>query len=100
MNSLLEVSTKILALVGSDSLSEFRLNKLKNLHSFPENIELQCQEIYLCKIQDTEEISDEDLTRLFDLLKIKKDILSEYKSSFFVTPRLGTDYSKLLAKFY
>ena len=61
MNSLLEVSTKILALVGSDSPSEFRLNKLKNLPSFPENIDLQCQEIYLCKIQDTEEISDEDL---------------------------------------
>ena len=90
MNSLLEVSTKILALVGSDSPSEFRLNKLKNLPSFPENIDFQCQEIYLCKIQDTEEISDEDLTRLFDLLKIKKDILSDYKSSFFITPRLGT----------
>ena len=90
MNSLLEVSTKILALVGSDSPSEFRLNKLKNLPSFSENIDLQCQEIYLCKIQDTEEISDEDLTRLFDLLKIKKDILSDYKSSFFITPRLGT----------
>ena len=83
MNSLLEVSTKILALVGSDSPSEFRLNKLKNLPSFPENIDLQCQEIYLCKIQDTEEISDEDLTRLFDLLKIKKGHTFRLQKFFF-----------------
>ena len=52
MNSIIEVSPNIIALIGSVGVSEFRLNQLIQTINSEEITDISCREIYFCELND------------------------------------------------
>ena len=69
MNSIIEVSPNIIALTGSDGVSEFRLKQLRQTIDTAEIKNIRCHEIYFCQLQgNLSTISEEEISKLGNLL--------------------------------
>jgi len=89
MNSIKEISSKVIAIKGKARLSEFRINSLKESLKNKENIDnLECCEIYFISLN--KKLSQDNLNKLNNILSCSP--IFEYDSdfSFTVIPRLGT----------
>ena len=60
MNSIIEVSPNIIAIIGSDNLSDFRLNQLRQSIPSHEHQDIQCHEIYFCQLKEGSSRAEED----------------------------------------
>ena len=91
MNSIIEVSPNIIALTGSDGVSEFRLKQLHQTIDTAEIKNIRCHEIYFCQLQgNLSIISEEEISKLGNLLNANDNTNIFSKSFFFITPRIGT----------
>ena len=91
MNSIIEVSQNIIAVIGSEKPSEFRLERLRELVSPEYAKDLESHEIYFCQLNvDKSLLSKDDLDKLHQLLHGSEDRKSFNNSYFFITPRIGT----------
>ena len=91
MNSIIEVSPNIIALVGSDGVSEFRLKQLRQTIDTAEIKNIRCHEIYFCQLQgNLSKTSEEEISKLSNLLNANDNTNIFSKSFFFITPRIGT----------
>ena len=91
MNSIIEVSQNIIAILGSETSSEFRLSRIRESLSLYKSSDVSAREIYFLKLRkDSSHVSEEDYKQLSDLLagSYAKDIKD--KSFFLLTPRIGT----------
>ena len=69
MNSILEVSKNIIAILGSEKPSEFRLNQLRQTISLEEAKNITYKEIFFCHLNIlSSAISNEELSELSQLL--------------------------------
>ena len=50
MNSIVVVSKNILAIIGSEQTSEFRLNQIRKSISLDDEVGLDIKEIYFCHL--------------------------------------------------
>ena len=91
MNSRIEVSQNIVAILGSETSSEFRLNRIRESLSLDKSSDVCAREIYFLKLRkDSSYVSEEDYKQLSDLL-VGSDIQDIVDKSFFLlTPRIGT----------
>ena len=91
MNSIIEVSQNIIAIIGSEKPSEFRLNQLRETIHIEDAKKIESHEIYFCQLNiDTTLLSKDDLAKLDKLLNGSEDQKSFNNSYFFITPRIGT----------
>ena len=91
MNSIIEVSPNIIALVGSDGVSEFRLKQLRQTIDTAEIKNIRCHEIYFCQLHgNLSKISEEEISKLSNLLNANDNTNIFSESFFFITPRIGT----------
>ena len=91
MNSRIEVSQNIVAILGSETSSEFRLNRIRESLSLDKSSDVCAREIYFLKLRkDSSYVSEEDYKQLFDLLAGSDTQDIKDKSFFLLTPRIGT----------
>ena len=91
MNSIIEVSPNIIALIGSVGVSEFRLNQLIQTINSEEITDISCREIYFCELNDClSKFTENEISRLSNLLNANENIYDLEESFFFITPRIGT----------
>ena len=91
MNSILEVSKNIIAILGSEKPSEFRLNQLRQSISLEEAKNITYKEIYFCHLNIlSTAISNEELSELSQLLNGAEEEDDLEKRPLFITPRIGT----------
>ena len=91
MNSIIEVSPNIIAIIGSDNLSDFRLNQLRQSIPSHEHQDIQCHEIYFCQLKErSSNLSESCIVKLTNLLNSNQLQSSLAESFFFITPRIGT----------
>ena len=91
MNSIIEVSPNIIALIGSVGVSEFRLNQLIQTINSEEITDISCREIYFCEFNDClSKFTENEISRLSNLLNANENIYDLEESFFFITPRIGT----------
>ena len=91
MNSVIEVSQNIIAIIGSEEPSDFRLNQLRQSISLRDAKKIKSQEIYFCQLNTEKSLlSEKNLEELYELLCGSEDKSFLNNSYFFITPRLGT----------
>ena len=91
MNSRIEVSQNIVAILGSETSSEFRLNRIRESLSLDKSSVVSAREIYFLKLRkDSSNVSEEDYKQLSDLLVGSDAQDIKDKSFFLLTPRIGT----------
>ena len=91
MNSIIEVSPNIIAIIGSDNLSDFRLNQLRQSIPSHEHQDIQCHEIYFCQLKEgSSNLSESCIVKLTNLLNSNQAQSNLAESFFFITPRIGT----------
>ena len=91
MNSIIEVSKNIIAFIGSERPSEFRMEKLRQASSLKNPTRLECFEIYFCLLNiPYSSIDKKEIKSLSSLLHGGEDRSFLDKHHFFVTPRIGT----------
>ena len=91
MNSTIEVSQNIIAIAGTETPSEFRLNQLRQSISLEEAKNIESREIYFCELdQDLTSIPEEEIKELSKLLSGSEEISFLNNSFFLITPRIGT----------
>ena len=91
MNSRIEVSQNIVAILGSETSSEFRLNRVRESLSLDKSSDVSVREIYFLKLRkDSSHVSEEDYKKLSDLLVGSDTQDIKDKSFFLLTPRIGT----------
>ena len=91
MNSLIEVSPKIIAILGYENTSEFRLNQLRQSIQIDNAGDIETQEIYFCMLnRNISNIKENELLELLSLLNASDNQSFPDKSFFFITPRIGT----------
>ena len=91
MNSIIEVSPKIIAILGYENNSEFRLNQLRQSIQLDNAGDIETQEIYFCMLnRNISSIKENELLELLSLLNASDNQSFPDKSFFFITPRIGT----------
>ena len=91
MNSILEVSKNIIAIIGSEKPSEFRLNQLRRSILLEEAKNINYKEIYFCHLNIiSSAISHEELSGLSQLVNGSDEDIDLEKRHLFITPRIGT----------
>ncbi len=91
MNSIIEVSPKIIAILGYENNSEFRLNQLRQSIQIDNAGDIETQEIYFCMLnRNISSIKENELLELLSLLNASDNQSFPDKSFFFITPRIGT----------
>ena len=91
MNSIIEVSPKIIAILGYENNSEFRLNRLRQSIKLDNAGDIETQEIYFCMLnRNISRIKENQLLKLLSLLNASDNQSFPEKSFFFITPRIGT----------
>ena len=91
MNSIIEVSPKIIAILGYENNSEFRLNQLRQSIQIDYAGDIETQEIYFCMLnRNVSSIKENELLELLSLLNASDNQSFPDKSFFFITPRIGT----------
>ena len=87
MNSIIEVSPKIIAILGAENNSEFKLNQLRQFIQL-ENIEdIGFQEIYFCLLnKDFSKVTKKESQELFSLLNASDNQIFSAISFFLITP--------------
>ena len=69
MNSIVVVSKNILAIIGSEQTSEFRLNQIRKSISLDDEVGLDIKEVYFCHLNpDQKDITKEQEAKLIALL--------------------------------
>ena len=91
MNSIIEVSPKIIAILGYENKSEFRLNQLRQSIQIDNAGDIETQEIYFCMLnRNISSIKENEVLELVSLLNASDNQSFPDKSFFFITPRIGT----------
>ena len=91
MNSIIEVSPQIIAILGCENISEFRLNQLRQSIQLDNAGDIEIQEIYFCMLnRNISSIKENELLELLSLLNANDNQNFPEKSFFFITPRIGT----------
>ena len=91
MNSIVVVSKNLLAIIGSEQTSEFRLNQIRNSISLDDEVGLDIKEVYFCHLNpDQEDITKEQEAKLIALLNASPNQTPLEDNYFFITPRPGT----------
>ena len=91
MNSIIEVSPQIIAILGYENISEFRLNQLRQSIQLDNAGDIETQEIYFCMLnRNISSIKENELLELLSLLNANDNQNFPEKSFFFITPRIGT----------
>ena len=91
MNSIIEVSPQIIAILGYENISEFRLNQLRQSIQLDNAGDIETQEIYFCMLnRNISSIKENELLELLSLLNANDNQNLPEKSFFFITPRIGT----------
>ena len=94
MNSRIEVSQNIVAILGSETSSEFRLNRIRESLSLDKSSDVCAREIYFLKLRkDSSYVSVEDYKQLSDLLVGSDTQDIKDKSFFLLTPRICLLYT-------
>ena len=69
MNSIIEVSPQIIAILGYENISEFRLNQLRQSIQIDNARDIENQEIYFCMLnRNISSIKENELLELLSLL--------------------------------
>ena len=91
MNSFIEVSPKIIAILGAVNDSEFKLNQLRQSIQLENEEDIGFQEIYFCLLnKDISRVTKKESQELFGLLNASDNQIFSAISFFLITPRIGT----------
>ena len=91
MNSIIEVSQNIFALIGSETASEFKLERIRESLSLAKDSDIKSREIYFLQLREgLAEISENDVKKLSDLLDTSDTQDIKEESFFILSPRIGT----------
>ncbi len=91
MNSIIEVSQNIFALIGSETASEFKLERIRESLSLAKDSHIKSREIYFFQLREgLAEISENDVKKLSDLLDTSDTQDIKEESFFILSPRIGT----------
>ena len=91
MNSIIEVSQNIFALIGSETASEFKLERIRESLSLAKDSDIKSREIYFFQLREgLAEISENDVKKLSDLLDTSDTQDIKEESFFILSPRIGT----------
>ena len=91
MNSIIEVSPKIIAILGAENNSEFKLNQLRQSIQLKNIQDIGFQEIYFCLLnKDISRVTKKESQELFGLLNASDNQIFTALSFFLITPRIGT----------
>ena len=91
MNSIIEVAPKIVAILGAENNSEFKLNQLRQSIQLENMQDIGFQDIYFCLLnKDISRVTKKESQELFGLLNASDNQIFSAISFFFITPRIGT----------
>ena len=83
MNSIIEVSPKIIAILGYENNSEFRLNQLRQSIQIDNAGDIETQEIYFCMLnRNISCIKENELLELLSLLNARDKQSFQIRDSF------------------
>ena len=91
MNSIIEVSQNIIAIMGTRKPSEFRLNQLRQSIELKSLKNIESQEIYFCKFNERESsVSKKEYKELSTILGAYDEEVILDKNFLILSPRIGT----------
>ena len=91
MDSVIEVSKNIIAIISSEKPSQFKIEKIRQSTSLKDPNRLNCFEIYFCLLgKDYNSLDNESIESISAILGGAHDRSFLKEDFFFVTPRIGT----------